>query len=295
MSWADRGGARAALIAALVLGVALVVVIAVRTPWTVLPDAAGRPGTVDPTAGLSAAQVDRARGLRRRASGRPPCSRWCWGWWSPPSSGSPRSAAAWCGPSRAARRRLGLAGAARRAGPLGHRPAGHPAAVGLRRDGLAPLRAVHAQLGAVAARRRRRDGDRRRPHRARAAGAGLARPPGAAHLVGLGRPLGAAGLVVVGSFLWPVVIEPAFNRFESMPAGRCAATCCASRSRTARRCRTCWSPTPRRRTTALNAYVSGFGSTRRIVVYDTVLGSCPTRRSSRSPRTSSATWPPTTS
>ena len=32
--------------------------------------------------------------------------------------------------------------------------------------------------------------------------------------------LGAAALVVVGSFLWPVVIEPAFNRFEPMPAGQ---------------------------------------------------------------------------
>ena len=33
-----------------------------------------------------------------------------------------------------------------------------------------------------------------------------------------------------------------------------------------------------RRTTALNAYVSGFGSTRRIVIYDTVLRQLPDRQ-----------------
>jgi STE24 endopeptidase len=31
--------------------------------------------------------------------------------------------------------------------------------------------------------------------------------------------LGAAALVVVGSFLYPLLIEPAFNRFQPMPAG----------------------------------------------------------------------------
>ena len=44
-----------------------------------------------------------------------------------------------------------------------------------------------------------------------------------------------------------------------------------------------------RRTTALNAYVSGFGATRRIVVYDTLLQAPADRRSSWSSRTSWAT------
>ena len=47
---------RAALVAALVLGVALAVVIAVRTPWTVLPEPPGGRTPIDPT----------ARALRRR-------------------------------------------------------------------------------------------------------------------------------------------------------------------------------------------------------------------------------------
>ena len=93
---------------------------------------------------------------------------------------------------------------------------------------------------------------------------------------GPGRRRGAAALVVVGSFLWPVVIEPAFNRFEPLPAG--AAAHRAARSwprRTARRCEDVLVSDASRRTTALNAYVSGFGSTRRIVVYDTVLDRLP--------------------
>ena len=51
---------RVALAAAVVLGVALAVVIAVRTPWQVLPEPPGGYTAIDPTAGLSASQVDRA-------------------------------------------------------------------------------------------------------------------------------------------------------------------------------------------------------------------------------------------
>ena len=86
---------------------------------------------------------------------------------------------------------------------------------------------------------------------------------------------GAAGLVVVGSFLWPVVIEPAFNRFEPLPAGEL-------RSELLRLAEANGTPVEdvlvsdaSRRTTALNAYVSGFGSTRRIVLYDTTLERLP--------------------
>src|SRR5688572_30301673 len=51
---------RAALVAAVVLGVALVVVAVVVTPWVVLPDPPGGPVPVDPAAGLSGAEVRRA-------------------------------------------------------------------------------------------------------------------------------------------------------------------------------------------------------------------------------------------
>jgi len=85
----------------------------------------------------------------------------------------------------------------------------------------------------------------------------------------------AAVLVVAGSFLWPVVLEPAFNQFTPMPAGQLRTELLDL----ARRNRTPVSDVlvadASRRTTALNAYVSGIGSTRRIVVYDTVLKELP--------------------
>ena len=86
---------------------------------------------------------------------------------------------------------------------------------------------------------------------------------------------GAAAMVVAGSFLWPVVIEPAFNRFQPLPAGE-------GRSALLQLAEDNGTPVDdvlvsdaSRRTTALNAYVSGFGSTRRIVLYDTALEQLP--------------------
>ena len=87
--------------------------------------------------------------------------------------------------------------------------------------------------------------------------------------------LGAAALVVVGSFLWPLVIEPAFNRFEPMPAGPLRSDLLALAEKNGTPVQDVLVSDASRRTTALNAYVSGFGSTRRIVVYDTVLEQLP--------------------
>lgn len=83
--------------------------------------------------------------------------------------------------------------------------------------------------------------------------------------------VGAAALVVVGSFLWPVVIEPAFNSFEPLPAGELRTDLLALAEENGTPVQDVLVSDASRRTTALNAYVSGFGSTRRIVVYDTVL------------------------
>jgi STE24 endopeptidase len=82
---------------------------------------------------------------------------------------------------------------------------------------------------------------------------------------------GAAVLVVAGSFLYPLLIEPAFNRFESMPAGELRTELFTLAERSGTPVQDVLVADASRRTTALNAYVSGFGSTRRIVVYDTVL------------------------
>jgi STE24 endopeptidase len=81
----------------------------------------------------------------------------------------------------------------------------------------------------------------------------------------------AAGFVVVGSFLYPLVIEPAFNRFEPLPPGELRTELLHLAEENGTPVQDVLVSDASRRTTALNAYVSGFGSTRRIVLYDTTL------------------------
>lgn len=82
---------------------------------------------------------------------------------------------------------------------------------------------------------------------------------------------GAAALVVVLSFGYPVVVEPVFNRFTPMPAGPLRTSLLMMATQDHVPVRDVLVADASRRTTALNAYVSGFGATRRIVVYDTLL------------------------
>ncbi len=82
-----------------------------------------------------------------------------------------------------------------------------------------------------------------------------------------------AGLVVIGSFLYPVLIEPAFNQFSSMPQSQLRTDLLALAERDDVPVNDVLVADASRRTTAMNAYVSGFGSTRRIVVYDTLVDS----------------------
>ncbi|GAA5013731.1 M48 family metalloprotease [Kitasatospora paranensis] len=81
----------------------------------------------------------------------------------------------------------------------------------------------------------------------------------------------AALLVAALSFLHPLVIEPVFNRFTPMPDGPLRSALLALAERDAVTVREVLVADASRRTTALNAYVSGLGSTRRIVAYDTLL------------------------
>jgi STE24 endopeptidase len=86
---------------------------------------------------------------------------------------------------------------------------------------------------------------------------------------------GIAGVVAISavfSWLAPVVLAPLFNRFEALPEG--------SRARSevlelARRAGVDVGEVYRvdasRRSTALNAYVTGLGPTKRVVIYDTLL------------------------
>jgi STE24 endopeptidase len=83
----------------------------------------------------------------------------------------------------------------------------------------------------------------------------------------------AAGalLVVVVSFAYPIVIEPVFNKFTPLPAGPLRTSLLEMAKRDGVPARDVLVADASRRTTALNAYVSGFGATRRIVVYDTLV------------------------
>ncbi|OJF11394.1 M48 family metallopeptidase, partial [Couchioplanes caeruleus] len=83
--------------------------------------------------------------------------------------------------------------------------------------------------------------------------------------------VGAAALVVLLSFVLPVVVEPVFNKFTPMAAGPLRTELMDLAARDGVPVKDVLVADASRRTRAVNAYVSGFGPTRRIVVYDTLL------------------------
>jgi STE24 endopeptidase len=88
---------------------------------------------------------------------------------------------------------------------------------------------------------------------------------------------GAAVVTVALSYLAPLVLEPVFNRFTPMPPGPLRDALLALAARDGVAVRDVLVADASRRTTALNAYVSGFGRTRRIVAYDTLLATAEPR------------------
>src|SRR5689334_9392810 len=86
---------------------------------------------------------------------------------------------------------------------------------------------------------------------------------------------GAAGLTVLMTFVFPVLVEPVFNKFTPMPDSPLRTNLMAMASADGVPVRDVLVADASRRTTALNAYVSGLGPTRRIVVYDTLLRDAP--------------------
>ena len=84
---------------------------------------------------------------------------------------------------------------------------------------------------------------------------------------------GGAALVLtlLGSFLYPVVVEPLFNRFTPMPPGPLRSQILQLAKVEGVHVSDVLVADASRRTTTVNAYVSGFGDTRRVVVYDTLL------------------------
>jgi STE24 endopeptidase len=87
--------------------------------------------------------------------------------------------------------------------------------------------------------------------------------------------MGAALLVVLMSFIFPVLIEPVFNKFTPMADSPLRTRIVAMAAADGVPVRDVLVADASRRTRAVNAYVSGLGPTRRVVVYDTLLNEAP--------------------
>ena len=85
----------------------------------------------------------------------------------------------------------------------------------------------------------------------------------------------AAALVMLGSFVYPVLVEPLFNNFEPLQAGPLRAGVLQLAEAEGVRVDDVLVADASRRTTTLNAYVSGFGGTRRVVLYDNLVRGVP--------------------
>ena len=265
---------RAALISAVVLGIALVVVIAVATPWSPLPEPAGGRSPIDPTAGLSTVQLDRAEAFA--AALRPA---------SIAALLLGLLVAALLGLTRAGGRIVRAVAAPLGGGWVWQVLLGVPALVVIGRLVTLPLSAYGEVVRHRYGLSTRSWGLWLRDVAVSTAIDAALTALGLLVLVLLARRLprmwwacagaGAAGLVVVGSFLWPVLMEPAFNEFQPLAEGQLRSDLLELAEENGTPVEDVLVSDASRRTTALNAYVSGFGSTRRIVLYDTVLERLP--------------------
>ena len=265
---------RAALAAAVVLGAAVVVVIVARTPWTVLPTPPGGHLPVDPTAGLPLDELERASAFA--AALRPA---------SLAALLLGLAVAAVLGLTRLGARLVRAVAAPPGGGWVWQVLLGTVALTVVGRLVTLPL----VVYGEVVRHRYglstrgwwlfARDVTVSTAIDAALTGLGLLA------LIAFGRRVprfwwawagaAAALLVVVGSFLYPVLIEPAFNRFDPLPAGPLRTELIALADANGTPVQDVLVSDASRRTTGLNAYVSGFGSTRRVVLYDTVLHQLP--------------------
>jgi STE24 endopeptidase len=76
---------------------------------------------------------------------------------------------------------------------------------------------------------------------------------------------------VVSTWLAPVVLAPLFNRFEALPPGQARSDVLELGERAGVDIGEVYEVDASRRSTTLNAYVSGLGPTKRVVLYDTLL------------------------
>jgi STE24 endopeptidase len=80
-----------------------------------------------------------------------------------------------------------------------------------------------------------------------------------------------AGLVLVASFVYPYTVEPLFTKTTSLPAGPLRTSLLALAREDGQPLKDILVAHVGARTNAENAYVSGFGSSRRLVLYTTLL------------------------
>jgi STE24 endopeptidase len=86
---------------------------------------------------------------------------------------------------------------------------------------------------------------------------------------------GLMALTMAASFVYPVVIEPLFNNFEPLPDGPLRTAVLSLAATEDVPLEDVLVADASRRTTSLNAYVSGYGSTRRVVLYDNLVSDVP--------------------
>jgi STE24 endopeptidase len=85
---------------------------------------------------------------------------------------------------------------------------------------------------------------------------------------------GAVAVVAIGAaftFAGPVVLDPLFNKFKPLPAGQVRSEVLELARAAHVSVGQVYEVDASRRTTAANAYVTGLGSTKRVVIYDTLL------------------------
>jgi STE24 endopeptidase len=81
----------------------------------------------------------------------------------------------------------------------------------------------------------------------------------------------AVSFAVIWIWLWPVVVSPLFNRFEPLPQGPARAEVMRLAAISGVEVGEVYSVDASRRSVALNAYVHGIGSSKRVVIYDNAL------------------------